>query len=93
MAARFSNRLRRGRVPLHLRRILDALALVHSEAAEADHRRASARLRQVQGRRSLVFWITEMTESATTPEVALAVADLARQHLVVLAAAATPRTR
>ena len=73
-----------GKGALHLRRVLDALSLVHSEAAEADHRRASARLRQVQGRRSLVFWITEMAESATTPEVALAVADLARQHLVVL---------
>ncbi len=73
-----------GKGALHLRRILDALAMVHSETAEADHRRASARLRQVQGRRSLVFWITEMAESATTPEVALAVADLARQHLVVL---------
>jgi uncharacterized protein (DUF58 family) len=73
-----------GKGALHLRRMLDALALVHTEAAEADHRRAAARLRQMQGRRSLIFWITEMAESASTPEVALAVAELARQHLVVL---------
>ena len=70
--------------PLHLRRTLDALALIQAERAEADHRRAAARLRSTQSRRALIFWITEMAESATVPEVSLAVADLARNHLVCI---------
>ncbi|MGO4209798.1 DUF58 domain-containing protein [Terriglobus sp. 2YAB30_2] len=68
----------------HLRRMLDALSMVHSEHAEADHRLAAARFRQLQTQRSLVFWITEMAESASAPDVSLAVADLAKRHLVVL---------
>ena len=69
---------------LHLRRMLEALAQVRSEAAEADHLLASSRLRQLQRRRSLVLWVTEMTESAGQPEVLAAVVALVRQHLVVL---------
>lgn len=91
-----------GKGPLHLRRTLDALALIEAERAEADHRRAAARLRAAQGRRALIFWITEMADSAHMPEVSLAVADLARNHLVCMLllqppeltafAAATPDT-
>lgn len=73
-----------GKGAIHLRHMLDALSRARSEGAEADHRLAAARLRQMQGRRGLVFWITEMAESASAPEVSVAVADLARRHLVVL---------
>lgn len=76
--------IRPAKGPLHLRRILDALAVIRAETAEADHRLAAARLRQMQSRRSLIFWITEIAESASAPEVSLAVAELARNHLVVL---------
>lgn len=69
---------------LHLRRIVDALSQVQSEAAEADHMLASMRLRQLQRRRGLVLWITEMTEAAGRPEIVAAVTDLVRRHLVVL---------
>jgi uncharacterized protein (DUF58 family) len=69
---------------LHLRRVLDALAVVRAEPAEADHRLAAARLRQLQSRRSLIIWITEIAESASAPEVSFALSDLARRHLVVL---------
>ena len=69
---------------LHLRRIVDALSQVRSESAEADHMLASMRLRQLQRRRGLVLWITEMTEAAGRPEIVSAVADLVRRHLVVL---------
>ncbi len=69
---------------LHLRRVLDALSRVRSESAEADHLMASSRLRQLQRRRSLVVWITEMTESAGQPEIMAAVSSLLRRHLVVL---------
>ncbi len=69
---------------LHLRRIIDALAQVHSESAEADHLMASTRLRQMQRRRGLVLWITEMTESAGRPEIVAAATGLVRRHVVVL---------
>jgi uncharacterized protein (DUF58 family) len=45
---------------------------------------ASARLRQLQRRRGLVLWITEMTETAGRPEIVAAVTSLVRRHLVVL---------
>jgi uncharacterized protein (DUF58 family) len=70
--------------PLHLRRFVDALSQVHSESAEADHMLASMRLRQLQRRRGLVLWITEMTEAAGRPEIVAAVTELVRRHLVVL---------
>jgi uncharacterized protein (DUF58 family) len=69
---------------LHLRRVMDALAVIKTEVAEADHRLAAARLRQSQNRRSLIFWITEIAESASAPDISLAMGDLARNHLVVL---------
>ncbi|MGI4758097.1 MAG: DUF58 domain-containing protein [Janthinobacterium lividum] len=72
------------RGPAHLRAVQKALSLVTTEHAEADHRRAAAHLRTLQGRRSVIVWITEMGESAHQPDVALAIADLARMHLVVL---------
>ncbi len=69
---------------LHLRRVLDALSQVRSEAAEADHLLVSTRLRQLQRRRGLVLWITEMTESVGRPEIVAAMTTLVRRHLVVL---------
>ena len=55
-----------------------------SQAAVRVRDPAAARLRQSQNRRSLIFWITEIAESASAPDVSLAMADLARNHLVVL---------
>lgn len=69
---------------LHLRRVLDALSQVRSETAEADHLLASTRLRQLQRRRGLVLWITEMMESVGRPEIVAAITTLVRRHLVVL---------
>ncbi|MEK6399184.1 MAG: DUF58 domain-containing protein, partial [Terriglobus sp.] len=69
---------------LHVRRTVDALSQVRSESAEADHLMASVRLRQLQRKRGLVLWITEMTESAGRPEIVTAVTALVKRHLVVL---------
>ena len=69
---------------LHVRRMVDALSQVRSESAEADHLMASVRLRQLQRKRGLVLWITEMTESAGRPEIVTAVTALVKRHLVVL---------
>ncbi len=81
---RIQQQLLPGTGALHLRRLIDALSQVRSESAEADHLLASTRLRQLQRRRGLVLWITEMTESAGRPEIVAAVTDLVRRHLVVL---------
>ncbi|HVT96757.1 MAG TPA: DUF58 domain-containing protein [Acidobacteriaceae bacterium] len=67
-----------------LRIMIDALSQARVEGSEADHLRAAARLGQLQRRRSLVLWITEMADSARRPDVADAAADLARRHLVLL---------
>jgi uncharacterized protein (DUF58 family) len=74
----------------HLRTMIDALSTVRAEGSEADHLRAAARLGQLQRRRGLVLWITEMADSARRPEVADAAADLARRHLVLLVVLSHP---
>jgi uncharacterized protein (DUF58 family) len=73
-----------GAGPLHLRLMIDLLSQVRSEAAEADHLHAVARLKNMQRRRGLIVWITEMADSAGRPELVTAAAELVRQHLVVL---------
>jgi uncharacterized protein (DUF58 family) len=69
---------------LHLRLMLDLLSQTKSEAAEADHIHAVTRLKNMQRRRGLIVWITEMADSAGRPELVIAAAELVRQHLVVL---------
>jgi uncharacterized protein (DUF58 family) len=69
-----------------LRQILDALALVRGEAAEADHLRATVTLNRLQPRRSLVLWLTDPAETSVQPEVAEGAAQLMRRHLVLFVA-------
>ena len=68
----------------HLRSMIDALSVVRNEGSEADHLRAATRLGQLQRRRGLILWITEMADSARRPDVAEAATELARRHLVLL---------
>lgn len=70
----------------HLRRIMDSLALVKGEAAEADHLRATVTLNRLQPRRSLVLWLTDPAETSLQPEVAEGAAQLMRRHLVLFVA-------
>ncbi len=87
----------------HLRVMIDMLSRTRSEAAEADHLQAMARLKNVQRRRGLIVWVTEMADQAGRPEIVAAAAELVRRHLVVLvllkhpeleeAAARVPATR
>ncbi len=67
-----------------LRTMIDSLSTARVEGSEADHLRAASRLGQLQRRRSLILWITEMADSARRPDVANAAVDLARRHLVLL---------
>ena len=76
-----------------LRTMIDALSTARVEGSEADHLRAAARLGQLQRRRSLVLWITEMADSARRPDVADAAVDLARRHLVLLVVLNHPEIR
>src|ERR1700733_1610755 len=73
-----------GNGPVHLRLLINLLSQVRSERAEADHLHAASRLKNLQRRRGLIIWVTEMAESAGRPEVVIAAAELVRQHLVVL---------
>ena len=76
-----------------LRMMIDLLSMARVEGSEADHLRAAARLGQLQRRRSLVLWITEMADSARRPDVADAALDLARRHLVLLVVLNHPEIR
>jgi uncharacterized protein (DUF58 family) len=68
----------------HVRLLIDLLSQTKSEAAEADHLNAVARLKTAQRRRGLIVWITELVDSAGRPELVTAAAELVRRHLVVL---------
>ena len=68
----------------HLRLLIDLLSQTKSEAAEADHLQAVARLKTAQRRRGLVVWITELVDSVSKPELVIAASELVRRHLVVL---------
>lgn len=70
----------------HLRQIMESLALVRGEAAEADHLRATVTLNRLQPRRSLILWLTDPAETSMQPEVAEGAAQLMRRHLVLFVA-------
>jgi uncharacterized protein (DUF58 family) len=79
-----------GRGAPHLRSIVESLALVHSEPYEADHGRAAHALLSEQHRRSLIVWITDLAETAGTPDVVEYALQMTRRHLVLFAAVGQP---
>ncbi len=81
---RIQQQLLPGNGPVHLRLLINLLSQVRSEPAEANHLHAASRLKNLQRRRGLIIWVTEMAESAGRPEVVIAAAELVRRHLVVL---------
>jgi uncharacterized protein (DUF58 family) len=82
-----------GRGMSHLRALLESLSQVHAETFEADHLRASELLLTSQSRRSLIIWMTDLAETAATPEVIECAATMARRHLVVLGVMAQTEMR
>ncbi|HEV8523287.1 MAG TPA: DUF58 domain-containing protein [Terriglobales bacterium] len=74
----------------HLRHVVEALAVAREEGSEADHLRAAGVLRGTQKRRSLVVWLTDLAETATTPEVVEAAAQMMPTHLVLFVAIGQP---
>jgi uncharacterized protein (DUF58 family) len=90
---RVLQRLPPGRGSRQIRALLDALALVRAEELEADHRRATETLAVLQKRRSLVVWMTDLAETATTPEVIESAMHMARRHLVLFTVIGQPELR
>jgi uncharacterized protein (DUF58 family) len=82
-----------GRGPRHTRALLEALAQAKGEAVEANHLQAAETILTLQKRRSLVVWLSDLAETATTPEVVESAARMARRHLVLLAVIGQPETR
>ena len=88
---RVQQQLPPGRGSPHVRTLVEHLSLVHSEVAEADHARAARVLLGMQKRRSLVVWITDLAETAMTPEVIQAALQVARRHLLVFISFSEPQ--
>lgn len=77
-----------GRGDDHLHNIMNQLAMVKAEEGEADHYHAAGTLLSRQSRRSLIVWITDLPDSAMTPEVIEGTAALLGRHLMVFCAIA-----
>lgn len=90
---RVQQRLPAGRGASHVRALVDGLAQVRGEELEADHRRAVEALSVLQKRRSLVVWLTDLSETATTPEVIESASHLAQRHLVLFVVIGQPELR
>lgn len=72
-----------GRGLPHLRVILEALASVREEVAEADHLRAASALLQLQKQRALIVWITDLADTSMTPEVIESASQILAKHLLL----------
>lgn len=83
-------RLLPGRGSDHLRQLIELLAQVRAEGAEADHLRATAVLSRLQPRRSLILWVTDLAETAMRPEVIDGAVQLLRRHVLLFVAMAQP---
>ncbi len=66
-----------------LRNFVELLAQVQAEAAEANHVRAASALLSLQRRRALIVWLTDLAETAMTPEVIEAAGQTLSRHLLL----------
>jgi uncharacterized protein (DUF58 family) len=69
----------------HLRALLETLAVVQPESADADHYGAAAALMTAQKRRALVVWLTDVAETAAVPEVIESASRMLPRHVVLFA--------
>ena len=86
-------RLPAGRGSAHVRALMEGLSQVRGEELEADHARAAQALFTFQKRRSLVVWLTDLSETATTPEVIECASRIAHRHLVLFTVIGQPELR
>jgi uncharacterized protein (DUF58 family) len=88
-----TQRVKPGRGAAHLRQILESLAVVRGEWPEADHLRAASSLLSMQSQRAMVFWITDLAETAMTPEVVESAGQLVSRHVLAFIAVAQPELK
>jgi uncharacterized protein (DUF58 family) len=74
----------------HLRQMMEGLAVVSEESVEADHLQMAGRLLADQKRRSLIVWLTDLAETAMTPEVIEAASMMMPRHLVLFVVIGQP---
>jgi len=74
----------------HLRQLIERLAMVQEETSEADHLHMASRLLTDQKRRSLIVWLTDLAETAMTPEVIEAASMMMPRHLVLFVVIGQP---
>ncbi len=79
-----------GRGALHLRTLVDALAVVRAESVEADHTAAVSAILSMQRRRALIVWLTDVAETTGVPEVIDSSQHMAPRHVVLLAVTRHP---
>ena len=72
-----------GRGLSHMRSIIESLASVREESAEADHLRAASMLLQLQKQRALIIWITDLADTSMTPEVIESASQILYKHLLL----------
>jgi uncharacterized protein (DUF58 family) len=82
-----------GRGASQMRHIVEQLAVVREEVPEADHVRAAASLLTLQKQRGLIIWISDLAESAMTPEVIEAAGQMLSRHLLLFIALAQPELK
>lgn len=87
---RVQSRIAPSRGAGHLRAIVEALATVHADGVDADHATAVAALLTSQTRRALIVWLTDVAETAGTPEVIEHAAAMTARHLVLFAVMRQP---
>ncbi len=88
-----NQRVAPGRGAAQMRHIVEQLALVNEDVPEADHIRAAANLLTLQKQRGLIIWITDLAESAMTPEVIEAAGQMLSRHLLLFAVIAQPELK
>jgi uncharacterized protein (DUF58 family) len=87
---RVHQRIPPGRGHQHLRSILEALATIQADRAEADHAAAAGAVAVAQKQRALVVWLTDLSETAAIPDVIESAARLSPRHVVVFAVTQQP---
>ncbi len=83
-------RLPAARGSSHLRHVVTGLSLVREDEWEADHLLAAGRVLGDQSRRSLVVWITDLSETVMTPDVVRAATALMTRHVVLFVVIGEP---
>jgi uncharacterized protein (DUF58 family) len=87
---KLQQRLPAARGSTHLRQMMEQLATIHEETSEADHLRTASLLLTDQKRRSLIVWMTDLAETAMTPEVIDAASQMMPRHLVLFVVIGQP---